>query len=51
MSEKDSKNGQNVADDPTPAVADTQAPAHLEERGLDPAVEADLEEGRERGHE
>lgn len=33
--------------DPSADVADTQAPAHLEERGLDRELESGLERGRD----
>jgi hypothetical protein len=34
-----------TSEDPSPAVADSQAPAHLEERGLDTDLEAALDNG------
>lgn len=39
------------SEDPSEEVADTQAPAHLEEKGIDPEAERALEEGADQSDE
>ena len=51
MNETDPQDTSGTSDDPTAEIAETQAPVHIEERGLDKAIEKALIEEGERGRE
>jgi hypothetical protein len=51
MSDKNPHDTTGIPDDPTADIAETQAPVHIEERGLDEAIERALVEEEDHGRD